>query len=401
MPNPVFHTCLNNNRPSAAPPEPAPRRPRDRLKPSNYHHPPLSDRFTRGRNGQEPLSGSLAAAMNAAIAEIHQKTHSAGGFLPVPGRRLAAASGRDRLDWLHNLVTNAVRSLTPGDGNYAFAINVQGRTLFDLNLLVLDESVWLDIDARWFDDALAHLNKYIVVEDVTLAEITDDWRRFWVLGPKTAGVVAALGGPANFDAMPAMQHAAGEHQGAAIRVVRNDLGPIPRAEIYVDASAAAAFESALEMAAAAEGLVAIEPELLNVIRIEAGVPNSVDDIDHAVIPPETLQVERGISYVKGCYLGQEVLERMRSRGSMARKLVGLKVDASDLPPHNAPVFAGEKEIGRVTSSCHSSALGGTLALGYVKTLLADDGQELVIRPDENTNVQATLVSLPLEYWRKS
>lgn len=317
------------------------------------------------------------------------------GFLRVMDRGLVRVTGRDRLEWLHNLTTNTVKTLTPGDGNYAFAINVQGRTLFDLNLLVLDDAVWLDIDRRWFDDALGHLNKYIVVEDVALTPITDAWARFDVLGAKTADVIKGLGLGHNFGALADVQHVAGAVDGVTVRCVKDNLGAISRAMLYAEAAEAAKFGSALAAAVEAVGGVEMDADLLNVLRIEAGVPRSVDDIDHAVIPPETLQIERGISYVKGCYLGQEVIERMRSRGSMARKLTVMRCDGNQLIPHNAPIESGEKEIGRVTSSCHSPAVGGVLMLGYVKTLLAGAGQKVRARIDENATIEVEILDGPL------
>jgi len=317
------------------------------------------------------------------------------GSLRVMDRGLVRVTGRDRLDWLHNLTTNAVKTLTAGDGNYAFAINVQGRTLFDLNLLVLDDAIWLDIDLRWFDQALGHLNKYIVVEDVELTPITAEWAQFDVLGGKTADVIEGLGLGHNFGALADVQHVAGTVKGAAVRCVKNNLGAIGRATLYAESAQTTEFESALAAAVIAVGGIVIDAELLNILRIEAGVPRSVDDIDHAVIPPETLQIERGINYVKGCYLGQEVIERMRSRGSMARKLTVMRADGDRLIPHNAPVETGDKEIGRVTSSCHSSAAGGVLMLGYVKTLLAGAGQKLRARIDENATVEIEILDGPL------
>ncbi len=322
-----------------------------------------------------------------------------GGHLRVDGRCLLEITGADRQTWLHNLTTNVINSLQPGDGNYAFAINVKGRTLFDLNVLVLEDRLWLDVDRRWRDAAAAHLNKYIIVEDVHLSDLTDDWTRFWLLGPRTGAVVDALHMGANFPNWADLQHAGGTFENAPLRMVKHDLGPVLRAEFYVPTQTADAFGAALAERCAAVDVVALDPAVLETIRIEAAVPASVDDIDDDVIPPETLQIERGISYVKGCYLGQEVIERMRSRGSMARKLVGLKVAADRLPEHKAPVFAAGKEVGRVMSSCHSPAAAGPLALGYVKTVLVDAKSELQVALDPEHTAPAEVVDIPLPAWR--
>jgi len=332
------------------------------------------------------------------IVETHARVRSAGGYRRVSGRSLILVTGKDRLSWLHNLTTNAVSTLKPGDGNYAFAINVQGRTLFDLNILVFAEHIWLDIDARWLAAAMAHFNKYTIVEDVKLADISAEWARFEVLGSATAECVNVLGLGSNFAAFANVQHVAGRASGVQVELVKDNVGPILRAVLYVPAGSGDEFERLLVAAAAKLGMCAIEDRLFEATRIEAGRPASVDDIDDQVIPPETLQVERGISYVKGCYLGQEVIERMRSRGSMARRLVGLKVEGEVVPEHNAPIFAGGKEVGRVTSACLSPALGGVLALGYVKTLLVTPEQELQVAVSENQTSCARIVTLPVPVW---
>lgn len=343
------------------------------------------------------MTGESGAA--AKIARQHAAVRQRGGYFEDAQRGLIEVRGTDRASWLHNLTTNVVRTLQPGEGNYAFAITAQGRTLFDLNIVVREENIWLDIDRRWMAAALAHLNKYLIVEDVKLADISAGWAHFVVLGPGAGEVVKELGLAANFGNFANLQHAGGLVDECAGVVVRNNLGPVMRADLWAEATRRAAFAARLAEASARAGLVAIGEEVAEVIRIEVGQPASVVDLDEQVIPPETLQIERGISYVKGCYLGQEVIERMRSRGSMARRLVGLRVEGEALPPHNGPIFSGAKEIGRVTSSCHSFALPGVLALGYVKTLMLGAGQPLQVALDEKTAAPAQLVELPLSYWR--
>src|SRR5262249_36866033 len=117
-------------------------------------------------------------------------------------------------------------------------------------------------------------------------------------------------------------------------------------------------------------------------------------IDEDVVPPETGQIERGISYHKGCYLGQEVIERMRSHGILARKLVGFQVDGDETIMKNTVARAGDQDVGRVTSCCWSEALAGTLALGYVKTAHAKPGTKVSVITSSGER-SAEIVSLPV------
>jgi folate-binding protein YgfZ len=339
------------------------------------------------------------AAPSTDMQAAHAAVRAAGGYGPVhPPRTLIEVTGGDRQSWLHNLTTNVVTSLNPGEGNYFFAINVQGRVIFDGNVLVFADRLWLELDARWEKAALAHLNKYVVVEDVALCDITAEWTGYEIFGPRAADCMEGLGLGNNFTALADVQHLAGAVAGANVHLVKDHLGPIPRGVLWVASDAAPEFAARLAEVAADCGLIAADATLRDTIRMEAGFPQSVDDIDDQVIPPETHQVERGISYVKGCYLGQEVIERMRSRGSMARGLVGLSIPGERVPEHGAPVFANGKEVGRVTSACHSPVLGTVLALGYVKTLLVESGQPLQVATSADTVEDARLVTLPLAAW---
>src|SRR5262245_33220267 len=99
---------------------------------------------------------------NATIENQYRIATQAAGLLPRTDRGLLDVTGNDRVAWLNNLVTNVVKTLRPGDGNYAFAPNMKGRTVFDLNLLVLEDRIWLDGDRRWLDSARKHLAKYTV-----------------------------------------------------------------------------------------------------------------------------------------------------------------------------------------------------------------------------------------------
>ncbi|MEK6644652.1 MAG: glycine cleavage T C-terminal barrel domain-containing protein [Planctomycetota bacterium] len=302
------------------------------------------------------------------IIEQYRAVHAVGGVCARTDRSLIEVVGKDRAAWLHNLVTNAVKTLTPGEGNYAFATNIKGRAVFDLNLLVLEDRIWLDVDAREAVKALGHLGKYIITEDVELKDRSGEISRIALFGQKAMDACTSLGF-ANFVTWAGMQHAGGAVAGAACRLVRDDFTGLPTAEFFITAPHAVAMD-AIKAAAASFGLVPVDRETMEVLRIEAGRPASVDDIDEDVVPPESGQIERGISYHKGCYLGQEVIERMRSHGVLIRRLVGIQLDGDVRPERNAKVSINGQDVGRVTSSCWSEAVGAILALGYVKSIHA-------------------------------
>jgi aminomethyltransferase len=279
-------------------------------------------------------------------------------------RGLLEVRGRDRKAWLHNLVTNTVKTLDDGMGVYGFACNVKGRVLFDLNALVLPEALWLDIDLEALPGASDHLNRYLIHEDVQIADASGAWARLGLSGPRTGEVAARLG-VQNYAALPTL--AALRLPGGAGLAVRHDFAGPPGLDLFLPFDFAARWwDQLVEWGAAPAGC-----RTLDVLRIVAGIPWLGRDIDESVLPPETGQIERGISYVKGCYLGQEVIERMRSRGALARRLVRLQVDTGDGLVLPTPLRIGEREVGRVTSLVPHPIERYWVGLGYVKTSVTD------------------------------
>src|SRR5262245_15303997 len=299
----------------------------------------------------------------------YRLTREAVGLIDRPGRALIEVSGADRAAWLNNLITNVVKTLSVGDGNYAFAVNVKGRVVFDVNILMLDPPsqpdgrIWLDLDAGWAAEALKHLERYIITENVQLSDVTARYGRLAIFGPQSSAVAQRMG-LSNLAAMPSLQHVPLPDGNG--RVVRHDFAGVTGAEFIVPAATTDEWRRQLLEAGREFGIEPIDASVVETLRIEAGIPASRVDIDADTIPPETGQIERGISYHKGCYLGQEVIERMRSHGVLARRLVGIRLEGEAVPPAGATVRVADKDAGRVTSGVWSEALAAVLTLGYVK-----------------------------------
>lgn len=289
-----------------------------------------------------------------------EAAHSAAALVDRSDRVVIELRGPERKSWLHNLVTNAVTTLSDDAGAYAFACDVRGRVQFDLNILNLPDAIWIDVDRAASPDALAHLERYHISEDVTLALRAADYARLGVCGPRAPQIAAALGA-AGLENMPPLSSRALD--GGAARLLRHDFCGLLGFELVVACGRAhAAWESAVSAGALPMGRIA-----LDVLRIEAGIPWLGRDIDDSTLPPETGQVERGISYRKGCYLGQEILERMRSHGSLARRLVRLRVADGRGVVLPATMSLGGKDVGRVTSLVAHVAQPGWVGLGYLRT----------------------------------
>lgn len=314
----------------------------------------------------------------------------AAGLYNAHSRGLIEITGKDRASWLHNLVTNAVQTLQPGEGNYAFATNAKGRILFDGNIIVLSDRIWFDVDRRYVAKAMSHLDRYIITENVQIADRSDAFCRLALLGPRAVEIASALGAP-QAGVMASIGSTMVPLGGKNRLLVRNDFAGVLGLELYVEsADAADCWRRLLEM-----GHPVIRPvgqAAVDVLRIESGIPVYGRDIDEDTLPAETQQLERAVSFNKGCYLGQEVVERMRSRGALARKLVGLELAGSaGVHPGNA-LRIGDTPVGRLTSLCESYAAHGPVGLGYVKTSQTAPGTEFTV--DSTAPVSATVHELP-------
>jgi aminomethyltransferase len=287
-------------------------------------------------------------------------------WLDLSARGKILVRGEDRARLLHAMSTNHVQQLTPGAGCYAFFLNAQGRILADANILCRDEDILLDTEPETHPALAAHLDRYIIADDVTLEDATPRMATLAVEGPRAAGVAQALGlavppAPGAFAAARGVLAANLSHTGA------------PGFWIIAPAEAAAELTAAIEAAGAA----AAGAEAARVVRLENGRPRYGEDITAAHLPQET-GVLRALHFSKGCYIGQEIVERVRSRGHVNRLLARLEIDAPDAPAGGTPVEAGGKQVGEITSAAFSPARGRTVALGYVRAEHARPGTSLSV-----------------------
>lgn len=287
-------------------------------------------------------------------------------------RGLLEVSGADRKEWLHGLLTNAVRTLEDHAGVYSFATNAKGRILFDLNALCFPQCVWLDLDTTALALAATHFDRHLFSEDVRIKDVSGQYARLACSGPQSARVAALLG-VANLPALPALTSV--PLPGEAC-LFRHDLAGDPGFELILPRGAAAEWWERV----CAAGARPAGYRTLDLLRIEAGLPWFGRDLDESVLPPETSQDERAINYRKGCYLGHEIIERIRSRDALARRLVQLRVhDGSGLDLPSALQRDG-RDVGRITSLVPHPIEPFWAGLGYLSTAVTGYAQISVGQP---------------------
>jgi len=304
------------------------------------------------------------------MGTAYQAARQRSGWIDRSSRGRIVVSGRDRASYLQGLLTNDIVALTPGSGCYSAYLTAQGRMISDLWVYELGEVMLLDlpsVEAK--TTVLSKLDQFIFSEDVQLGDVTDAFAQIAIVGPDASRVVTdLLGGPP-----PSAEHACirGEIAGGASIVTRvTDTGE-PGFDLYVETLRLSLLKDALSNA----GVVELDNETADVLRVEAGVPLFHRDMDEETIPLEAGIEARAINMDKGCYVGQEVIVRVlhRGHGRVAKKLVGLTIDGGTVPASGTIVTNGDREIGRITSAVQSPSLSGTIALAYLQRDFLEPG----------------------------
>jgi folate-binding protein YgfZ len=291
----------------------------------------------------------------------YQALHEGAVTGEIAPRGQIAVAGRDRASFLQGLLTNDIQALTPGTGCYAAWLTPQGRLITDMHVLESGDMILLDLPAALVDDILQKLDQFLFSEDVQVSDLRGALRAVWVHGPGAArGLEALLTGAGGIAAWPQYRNARVNIDSAPAVIARIDELGVPGYCVYVDPTKALALAAALQQ----QGVMPATPATLEAARIEAGLPIFGVDMDGEIIPLEAGIEPRAISFTKGCYVGQEVIIRVLHRGGgrVAKKLVALRLGGTEAA--GTKVFAGEKEIGRITSVATSPRFGA-IALAYL------------------------------------
>ncbi len=295
------------------------------------------------------------------------------GMLDARFRGLLRVQGADRTSFLQGMLTNDVVRLQAGQGTYAALLTIQGKVVSDLRVYVLDDEIWLDVPSERAAAVREMLDRYIIADDVAFAEEPGTWEPLIAVeGPHAARVVLAVVGEAVDDLAP-FAHRPGVFDGAPVRiVVASHMGE--RGYLLCGPATVA---PALWAHCQSAGAEPVGMEALDLLRLEAGIAWYGRDVDDAILIVEA-GLESAISFEKGCYLGQEVVERVAARGQVQRKLVGLTGPGPGVPVPRATLRHGGRDVGYVTSAGWSLALNAVIALGYVRRDAWEPGTQLEV-----------------------
>ena len=332
----------------------------------------------------------LPADFGDVMAE-YRAARNAVGILDLSHRGLLQFTGPDRLSFLQGMLSNDLRPLKTFDGQYAALLTQQGKVVADVRVRCAMNSFYLDFWEPLKEKILAHLNRYLIADEVEIADRTDEYAFLSLQGPQSAGLVRALAGDSDLPRFPA-GHTMVKIEGAAICIVTATYTGATGFDLILPKNVIAAIAQRIEDQGRGFSARWVGDIAQQILRIEAGIPLYGVDFDEDNLLLE-VGLDHSVSFNKGCYLGQEVVERIRSRGHVNKKLSGLVLDGPSPARRGDTIRADGKSAGTITSSVLSPALGRPIALAYVGREHWNPGTALTIE-SEGAELHAAVTDLP-------
>jgi folate-binding protein YgfZ len=304
-------------------------------------------------------------------------------------RSYLSFTGPDRVRYLNAILTNNIKDLAAGQGDVSLLLNPQGHILAEIETYALPDSLFCVSYAMIRAPLIEVIDKYIIMDDVTLTDETERYATLALEGPKAAAVVQGVSG-VDIATPDELSFRDGSVASIPCRIVKRSPGKVPGAEFVVEREKLAELWQILSDAARKHGGGAMGYKALSALRLAQGVPWFSYDFDEKQIPHEARLQDTHISYTKGCYTGQEIVERVRSRGQVNRRRVQLLFSGDTVPEPSALLTLDGNEAGYVTRAARISDPPRILGMGYVRKEGSTVGSQL-----EWARGTAAVVKLPI------
>ena len=298
------------------------------------------------------------------------------------------ATGEDVLDLLNRISTNEIESLQPGQGAPTVLTTDRGRILDLITVLNLEDHVLLLTSPQTRDDVIQWIDKYTIVEDVTLEDVTRDTGMLSVIGPKSHDFLEGITGT-ELRSLGLNQSTRAAIAGASVHIVRRDLMGVPRFEVI---SLAQATETVWEALTGA-GAVPIGMDAYQALRVEMGVPEYGKELGDSYNPLET-GLWGCISFTKGCYIGQEVIARLDTYQKVQKHLVTLSFSPDAHVEEGMKLAKEGREVGHVTSVARAPSTGRLIGLGYLRNEAAEVGTQVSTVEETRADAKVEAQVLP-------
>lgn len=303
----------------------------------------------------------------------YEALRQAAGLVDRSPAGAVAVRGPEARDFLQSLVSQDVATLADGQGAHSLLLHPTGKLDVDFRVLRVGDEFWLDTEPGWGERLASSLRRFLIRVQAEVEDRGDEWGLVTVRGPEAVRLVEGATGVG----VPTVAH--GHTAWGGVRVVRADWPGLRGVDLLGPAAAVAGAVPRL----VDHGIVPATEDDWETVRVECGVPRLGVDLDESVIPQEAFLDEVAVSFDKGCFLGQELVCRIRDRGHVNRHLRRLRMVDGGLPPVGAEVVAGEtpegeRTVGSVTSAVESPSLAAVVALAYVRRDV-EPGAEVGVR----------------------
>jgi glycine cleavage system T protein len=310
----------------------------------------------------------------------YQAVRNGIGISDLSHRGKLRLSGKDHLKFLQGMLTNDVMKLDAGKGMYAAILTVKGRMVSDMKVYREEDSVLLDLEPGLNIKVGELLKKYRLSYKADIDDLTEDVGLFSIDGPGAKELLFKVLAKSPGD-MGEYDHFRAGLGGKDVTVVKDNRTPMEGYDIYMPREAASSVWNFLVSGDKELGVTPSGFQAMNILRVEAGIPLYGVDMDENNIPIEA-GLWNALNFEKGCYVGQEVVARIKWRGHVNWHLMGFVIEGQRVPLPGDGIFLEERKIGRVTSGVSSAALDKPLALGYIRREFKEPGTKVTVKSGE-------------------
>jgi len=330
------------------------------------------------------------------VLREHAAVLETAGFVDLSFRSRLCLVGNDRVRFLHGQVTNDIKTLRQGEGCYSALVTAKGRMQSDLFIYNLGEELLLDFEPGLSALVAQRLEKYIVADDVQVVDVAPLYGLVSVQGPLAEQVIKALALFPECPPNPLRVSKVNDVNLGELCLVNQPRLDTAGFDLFVPNACLAAVADKMIAATRSVGGRVCGWQAMEMARIEAGIPRFGVDMDETNFPQESGIAARAVSYTKGCYIGQEVLNRIHTMGHVNRQLRGLQLagPAQSLPAKGDKLFLEGHEVGYITSTVTSPILKANIALAYLRKESIQPGTELLVR-GMGPETKALLLELPV------
>ncbi len=337
----------------------------------------------------EPHQSWEIAQHYGAPSEEYEALRASAGAIDLSYLGLLRATGTDRTRYLHGMLSNDIKKLTPGKGCHATLLTNQGHMESDLYVYAFREDIYMECPPAGKDRILANLTKYLVGDAVELEDLSGKMGILSIQGSRSREAMQELVG-LSLEGLDLLEHSAIERQGSFQVVIHRDRCGCDGYDLWLPRNE---LRETWDQWIRSERITPVGYEPLNWLRTEAGIPWYGVDMDDHDLPLE-FGLGTAISLNKGCYRGQEIMARITYRGHLNRGFCGIAVHQSYIPPRGTEVRAQGGKIGKVTSAIFSPRLHCPLALAVLKNEFLKPGTSVGLVSNDGL-IPGEVIALPL------